>query len=429
MTDFRFQPSGRLDLENLSEYARKVKHIQFRSSPEDLAVLGSLLDIDSSEVPLFTKVTSVEITADGCATSAVNFSLTQALKSVDIDTGINTGRKPAGVDRSRHIANYLLAASVTCQALEHVRVRGFACEQLNKSISHLSKLRVLSLKVGNSLSTDTLVAISFFPVLEELVVHADRVDPEEFKEKLALRQAPVFPSLQTLQIRSQFSVVETIFENIRSTTFSNLDVEAIDSQDTSAWTQLFTTMRSHAAIPHTLERLRLDHHIELDGDIEDTPPLSHQNDDRSLDNTCFTLNTFSPLSKLPNLKSFTVAANFPPDLDDKDVDQILRWWPLLESLDLGIWPEDEDEEEGDVTKEKWIPRTTISSLESAARRCPKLQSLVLPVNVGLENTPSPLISQGQLSKLVFSAPGTTLSATTDAYIRGLFPSLDGALLV
>lgn len=382
-------------------------------------MLNAFLAAHPYEAPLFPKLVSVEVAADGCATPAVNLSLTTALKSVDIDTGVNTGRKAAGVERSGLMADYLTAANLMSHILETTRIRGFACERLNSSIAQLTSLRVLSLKVGNSLMTDTLVAVAFFPGLEELTVHADRVDPERFNEQIADKQAPVFPSLHTLQIRSQFAIVETIIENLRSTTFNTLDMEVVDSQDASAWKRLFTTMRTHPTIPNTLERLKIDHHIEIDGDIEDTPAST---DDKASDMR-FTLNTITPLSKFSNLKRFAVDTNLPPDVEDKDLEEVAKWWPGLESLELGVWPEEEGEDAGD-----WKPRTTLGSLESVARRCSNMHTLVLPVDVDHPFTPSLIISQHKLQKLAICQTEVTISETAASYIHTLFPSLGKAVL-
>jgi hypothetical protein len=368
---------------------------------------------------------SVRIAKNGCVTPAISLSLTPALRSIDIDTGVNTARR-LGLERSNSIADYLQAASLTCRTLETVLIRGFACKQLNAAVATLTTIRVLSLKMGTSLLADAFATVASFPVLEELTVHADRVDVGEFETKALGPSSSFFPSLRSLQIRCQLALSETIIHHIQSTTFDDLDVEVIDAQDSTAWIQFFSTICAHSTIPDTLQRLRIEYHIEIDDHdghlIEDTPGSTPNTDDKTT-NTRFSLNTISPLSRIANLRNFTLDTKLPPYFDDRDMDEITRWWPHLDSLDLGCWYGYGEEDAGLL---KWRPRITLACLTSVATRCRELQRLVLPVDVRQDfpHAQTPLLSQHRLRKLVIVSFDETTTESISDYIYRLFPAIE-----
>jgi len=159
--------------------------------------------------------------------------------------------------------------------------------------------------------------------------------------------------------------------------------------------------------------------------IEDTSGSTQANDDDDDDDkalsTRFSLNTIFPLSRIPNLRNFTLDGNFLSHLDNRDVDEITRWWPNLDSLDLGCLYNDED-----VELSKWRPRTTLACLISVAAHCREMQRLVLPVDIDGDLLPEqvPPLSHHRLRKLVILPSGQTVTESTINYVYKLFPALE-----
>lgn len=422
----------------MHDYSRNVKHIEFlnRVHPENYDLLDEFVRGRTNVVAggvswfLLPNVASVKIVRHGCMFPAIGLSLTPALRSVDINIGTNVTRE-VGVERSEQIANYLLTASGASYALDTLRMRGSACKPLNVSLAKLTTLRVLLLEVETCLVADTLAAIASFPMLEELTIDADHVNVDEFKTKaVTTSEEPqsFFPSLRSLKIRSRLALVGIITQHIQSTIFNDLDASVRDSQDSCAWTRFFSTIHTHPTIPNTLERLKIYNHTGYDdlddGHILDNTPGSTQNDDDNdgTSNTPFSLNTISPLSKISNLRSFTLNTNLPLSFDDNDVDKIARWWPHLDSLYLGYLYG-----QGEIIEcIGWRPKTTLACLASVARICRELRRLSLPVDVSraFDCSKPPLVSQHQLRMLGIAGSNTVVAESTRDYIRSLFPALE-----
>jgi hypothetical protein len=239
-----------------------------------------------------------------------------------VDIGVSTGRA-TGVERSGNIAAYLSALRSSSIPIQKLNIRGFACEKLNQAVCGLSTLKSLSLKVGTSLSTTTVINIANFPFLEELFVHADRVDADSLKESLASSSSPAFQNLQTLDIRSSVEVAATIIEHTQSTSFTRFSIE-VTQDDDSTWTHLYSV------IPTTIQDIHIDHHIDLDEPTNDTTD--------TINDHPFTIRKLGALSKLTALRAFRLETNAPVDFVDKDVEELTKWWPTLKILDLAVSP-------------------------------------------------------------------------------------------
>jgi len=392
--------------EELDNYARMVRHVRLGTKIEKDVALGSSFH---DTAPLFPNLQSVAVLMDGCAAPAVHLLLSPMLTSVTIDIGVSTGRA-TGVERSGNVATYLSTLRSSSVPIQKLNIRGFACEQLNQAVCGLYTLKTLSLKLGTSLSTTTVINIARFPFLEELCIHADRVDASSLKDSIAPSSSPVFSRLQTLEIRSSVEVVAIIVEHIQSTTFTRASVEVIQEDD-STWAHLYSV------IPTTIQAIHIDHHIDLDESANDNPD--------TINDHPFTIRKLGALSKLTALRAFTLETNAPVDFVDKDIEELTKWWPALEILDLAISPYWECKEQ----IAPWAPKLTVGCLRSVAKGWPNLERLGLPINLASEPK--------QVQKIAFHArlnefkivpslhdePCTPHIDANIAFIRNLFPSV------
>jgi len=383
-----------------------VKHVRLGTKVEKDVALESLFH---GTTPLFPNLQNVAVLMDGCAAPVVHLLLSPMLTSVTIDIGVSTGRA-TGVERSGNIAAYLSTLRSSFIPIQKLNVRGFACEQLNQAVSGLSTLKSLSLKVGTSLSTTTVINIAKFPSLEELCVHADRVDAGSLRESIASFSPPAFPNLRTLDIRSSVEVAAVIVEHIQSATFTRISIEVTQGDD-SAWAHLYSV------IPTTAQTIHIDHHIDLDEPTDDNPD--------TINDHPFTIKKLGTLSKLTTLRAFTLESNTPVDFVDKDIEELTKWWPALEILDLAISPYWECKEK----TAPWTPKLTVGCLRSVAKGWPNLERLGLPINLASEPVQVqdfPFHTRLNELKIVSSLldePCTPHIDANIAFIRNLFPSV------
>ena len=392
--------------EELDIYARMVKHVRLGTKVEKDAVLESSF---YDTTPLFPNLQSVAVLMDGCAAPAVHLLLSPMLTSVTIDIGVSTGRA-TGVERSGNIATYLSTPRSPSVPIQKLNIRGFACERLNQAVCGLFTLKYLSLKLGTSLSTTTVFNIAKFPFLEELCIHADRVDAGSLKESVASSSTPAFPRLRTLEIRSSVEVAAVIVEHIQSTTFTRVSIEVIQEDD-STWTHLYSV------IPTTIQAIHIDHHIDLDEPANENPD--------TINDHPFTIRKLTALSKLTALRAFTLESNAPVDFVDKDVEELVKWWPALEILDLAISPYWECKEQ----IAPWTPKLTVGCLPTVAKGWPNLERLGLPINLASEpKQVQEFLSHTRLNEFkivpsLHDGPCTPHIDANIAFIRNLFPSV------
>jgi len=398
--------------EELDNYARLVKHVKLGTKVEKDVALGPLFH---DTTPLFPNLQSVAVLMDGCAAPAVHLLFSPMLATVTIDIGVSTGRA-TGVERSGNIAAYLSALRSSSIPIQKLNVRGFACENLNRAICGLSTLKALSLKVGTSLSTTTVINIATFPFLEELSIHADRVDADALKESLASSSSPVFPNLQTLDIRSSVEVAATIVEHSHSDSFFQFSIE-VTKDDSSTWAHLYLV------IPTTIQNIRIDHHIDLEEPTNDTTD--------TINDHPFLIRKLGALSKLNALRAFKLETNAPINFVDKDVEELTKWWPALRILDLAVSPYGECKEGGNQEAQitPWTPKLTVGCLHSIARGWPHLEYLGLPINLASESKQArdfpthTRLHDFEIIPSLSAGSCTPLIDTNIAFIRNLFPSV------
>ncbi|KAF9654364.1 hypothetical protein BDM02DRAFT_3182167 [Thelephora ganbajun] len=397
--------------EEFGNYARMVKHVRVGTKVGKDVALETLFH---DTTPLLPNLQSVAVLMDGCAAPAVHLLLSPMLATVTVDIGVSTGRA-TGVERASNIATYLSALRSSSIPIQKLNIRGFACEKLNQAVCGLSTLKSLSLKVGTSLSTTTVINIVNFPFLEELFIHADRIDAESLKESLA-SSSPVFPTLQTLDIRSSVEVAATIVEHVRSASFTRFSIEVTQYND-STWTHLYSV------IPTTTQDISIDYHVDLDEPTNDTVD--------TINDHPFTIRELGALSKLNTLRAFRLETSTPVDFVDKDVEGLTKWWPALKILDLAVSPYGEYKEDGDQEAQMvpWTPKLTVGCLRAVAKGWPDLECLGLPINIASESKraqDSLIHTHLHTFKIVRSLPTRSCTPIIEAniiFIRNLFPSI------
>ena len=345
-----------------------VRHVRLGTEAGKDIVLGTLFH---DTTPLFPNLESVAVLMDGCAAPVVHLLFSSMLSCIEINIGASTGRA-TGVERSGNIATYLSALGSSLIPVQKLNIRGFACEKLNRAFSSLSTLKYLSLKVGTSLSATSLVNIANFPLLEELFVHADRVNADSLQESLASSSSPTFSSLQMLDIRSSVEVAATILQHARSTNFTRFSIEVTQDED-SAWTHLYSV------IPTTIQHIHIDHHIHLDDPTNNTTDI--------ISDHPFTTKRLDALPKFTTLRTFTLDTNVFVDFVDKDVEELTKWWPTLRRFGLIISPYGESKGGGALEAQTapWTPKLTVGCLNTIARGWPHLERLSLPVDLTSES--------------------------------------------
>ena len=398
-------------LEKLDSYARMVKHVTLGTKVEKDTALENLF---YDTTPLFPNLQSVAVLMDGCAAPAVHFLLSPMLTAVNIDVGVSTGRA-TGVERSGNIAAYLSALKNSSIPIRKLNIRGFACEKLNRAVCGMSTLRSLSLKVGTSLSTATVVNIANFSLLEDLFIHADRVDADSLKESLASSSSAVFRNLRTLDIRSSAEVAATIIEHVRSTSFTRFSIE-VTQDDDSIWTHLYSV------IPTTIQDIRIDHHIDLEEPTNDATDTNNYHP--------FSIRKLGALSKLTSLSVLRLETNAPVDFVDRDVEKLTKWWPAMKILDLAISPPEECKGgEQEAPAAPWTPKLTVGCLHFVAKGWPLLERLSLPINLASESREArdflihTRLHQFKAIPSLSVEPCTRLIDANIAFIRNLFPAV------
>lgn len=288
-------------------------------------------------------------------------------------------------------------------SLEQLSVRGHSSECLHVPLSNIVTLRSLSLHLS-SLTEQSFMTVSTFPLLADFDVHADRLPHDHLATAFAHASgAPFFPALEKLKIRAQPTLVALVLQQLPHDKLRSLHIDATGPGMSSAFDSLFKAMTN---LP--LHELTLEHATSVD-ESEDIPAYTP---DRF-----FTLDHLQPLSKLP-LRSFILDTSLPPDLSDAAIEEMTTWWPLLRHLQLGACTALENVETD------WTPRTSLASLFALARRCRHLKHLVitLDANVGSLSLPNPLASH-PLTSLSIGSRCRPDVAFLSAMLPRLFPSL------
>ncbi|KAG8220997.1 hypothetical protein J3R82DRAFT_2506 [Butyriboletus roseoflavus] len=377
-------------------YAIRVKHI--------VHCHRVLVDLTSIPMHLFHQLSNlesarIEIRAIGEVT--LRMSLAPRLRALALQVGYT---KSNSTSTTVHGMMSLLKG---CSSLEQLYVRGHSSECLHMPLSSITTLHSLSLHLS-SLTEQSFMTVSAFPLLVDFDVHANCLSYEYLSTAIARScDASFFPALENLKIRARPALVALILRQLPRNNLCSLHVDATGPGPPSAFEGLFKAMTT---LP--LHQFTLEHAISID-ESEDTVPAYTPD-------KYFTLDHFQPLSKLP-LRCFILDSSLPPDLSDPAIEEMTKWWPFLERLELGAQTALENVET------TWKPRSSLASLCSLARGCKHLRSLVITLDANSlplsEHHGLVPLGSHPLASLTISSPSRPDVPSLSAMLSRLFPSL------
>lgn len=408
-------------------------------------------------------------------TPPASLNLSANLKNIEIILGFRN--KLSTIGSPKNVSEYLEQVARIASGIERLSLRGLICAPLNTTIASMSTLRVLCLRTGMSLTAETLTAITYFPYLAELEIHASHITVDALLEagSATATDSVTFPFLEKLHVRAQPPVIELLLDKIQPGTLRILRIEAetettariFQSRNTTnpiiSWSTIFNTVGAKAS--HSLHELTIEHHIDIDdlalhidhnltSDTTNTPTthINTNNDTQTLNQTqapstyrrvCknhLTFDLIRPLSNLLNLQRFVLDTSIPPDFCDQDIEHIAKWWPDIEHLDFGSLaaldcqcrPHPEAHHPGlqshMQSQGSWKPRMTVASLATFAKTSKNLRSLILPLDIDITVAPSGVPAIGgnyALQRLTLhsvAAPDPD-SGFIPGFLRAAFPSL------
>jgi hypothetical protein len=286
----------------------------------------------------------------------LHISLSSRLRALTLHVGYTKS------DSASTFMHMILSRLKECSALERLSVRGHSSACLQTPLGALTTLYSLSLHLS-SLTEQTFMAVSALPLLADLDVHADHLSLDHLAATLAEHRDSIafFPSLQKLKIRAEPGLLALLCRYLPQDKLHSLHIDTTGLSLPSAWA---APLRAIATVASQLHDFTLEHSITIN-ESEDT--LTYPVD------KFFTIDHFRPLSKLP-LRRFVLDSSLPPDFSDADVEEMAKWWPLLDRLDLGALTALEN------TEATWKPRISFASLSTLAKGCKGLRSLIIALD-------------------------------------------------
>ena len=407
-------------------YAGRVKHIAHRRSVQvhpDL--LFFLTDYHRNSFSQHTPILPILRTAQiysTCNAFQAALSLSGELRHIQLDLGFKPKAAPLSNDILLH---YLDQVTRFSHDLEAISIRGSATKCLNAAISSLQNVKVLSLCLGITLATDTLLAVTTFPRLVEFEVHASHFGVEELGEHFHNRQPPIFPSLQNLHVRAHTPVIELFLHALPNDSLHTLCMEVEDlTCSTVSWATIFNLICTKSA--NTLRNLTIAHHAEIDylelesNNSTSAHPIADQDifvDDRKF-NVHIPFTDLRILGGLHHIRRFILDTSLPAGICDHELELVLAWWQELEHLDLGFI------HHTNPPAQRWL---SSRSLVIIAKQSRKLANLILPVDISCADN-APMIDlprQPVLARLTCGYPFPTTHTPIEVaeYLHRLFPSL------
>ena len=343
--------------------------------------------------------------------------MSHKLQYVEADLGFKFSKS----SNEMAFCDFMEQVLVDCLELKGISLRGLSSPRLNDIISSMGGLQNLSLRLGQSLLPRTLCAIMAFPHLSELEVHAGHVDIEDLERNHTGAQ---FPSLRKLRIRAKSNLVQNVLHRIQRNNLRYLHIELDDpSPSTTSWNAILSLVCDQAA--SSLLYLQIEHHFET----PEIPTLSALDAAQSLNapqNSITSTMSFDDIQILcvvKKLRHFACDVTLPPLFRDKDMADLVTWWPDLEHLELGSAPQG-DEAESRVTG----AQITMASLASFANQSPNLEKLILPLRIGdhpFPPTPSHPLVANKLRSLTIAQLRGCKPLELAEYLHQLFPLLEG----
>lgn len=409
-------------------YAGRVKHIIHRRRVEVHPDLLSFLMAGHSgsifrHTPILPNIRTVQMSSLTYNAFQASLSLSEELRHLQIDLGFKARFFPPFNEDV--LSHYLDDVARISPHLETVIIRGFATNCLNGAIFRLKDVKVLSLRLGASLTLDTLLAVTSFPALLEFEVQASHFDVEDLDELFHDRRSSMFPLLQKLRVRARAPVIELFLRALPDGSLQTLRVELDDPADTTvSWDTMFNLICTKAA--NTLQSFTIERYTEIDDldleiiDSTSTHPIADNNIFIDLKpNIQFT--NLRILEGLHRLRRFVLDISPSANIGDHELELLLGWWPELEHLDLGsaLTPR--------CVNPSALQSLSSHSLVAIAKKTTKLTSLVLPVDITWAHD-APMIDlprQRVLTRLTcgYPFPPTHTVLEVATYLHRLFPSL------
>ena len=352
-------------------------------------------------------------------------SLSPKLRHLTLDLGFNKVRTYTKGWTIDTVAAEYLEKVICTTSLQRLDLRGMALgpDRLNRAITSMKSLHVLSLATGKSLTVNTLAAVAAFTRLTELEIHAGHIDADEFADSVASYETPLFPALQMLHIRAQAPLVELLLQKMPSDNLICLTIEAAQPvRAPSVWAPAFSLIPAKAC--NTLRELTIEHHIDSTIETESNSDNISSQSNISESRIQFTIDALRPLANLPHLRRLVMDTTVAPDLCDADIEELAKWWPGIEHLDLGGLLSDIE-----CLGHLWKSRATLRCLGDLSRLCPRLEILVINLDISSEDACDakpievPRLSSHPLRCLTLGSISAPEPLRLSQYLHKAFPSL------
>jgi len=411
-------------METLNSYASRVVHIVHRNGVKIHPNVASLMLKDGKhEIPFricaLPNLRTARVSSTTSRALVETLIYCEKLRELDLDFGFKT-KSPLSDDHIYECLNDVIRRSVD---LRKLRVRGLASSRFGALISSMSRLEVLSLRLGESLMPETIKSVMSFPNLQELEIHARHLVRDDLDN--VFQTVGTFPSLRKLDINAHIPIIEFVLQNISPDTLQYIHLEAEDPAPGPSWDGCFTLIAHKAS--NTLEEIALEHHFEmLEQDIESNGDPATSNDvpasESRKENMPFS--TLRLLRDLKHVRRLTLDLTLPPAISDKDIENLVCWWPNIEHLELGSAPQVPHPVHPLPTSQM-----TIRSLPFFARHSKKLRTLSLsldPRRSGPEDSANDLPNlcyTNNLRTLRIGHPSLPDPVEMASYLYRLFPQL------
>ncbi|EDR14579.1 uncharacterized protein LACBIDRAFT_292032 [Laccaria bicolor S238N-H82] len=409
------------EMETFNSYASRVVHIVHRNGVKIHPNVASLMLKDGKhEIPFricaLPNLRTARVSSTTSPALVETLIYCEKLRELDLDFGFKT-KSPLLDDHIYECLNDVIRRSVD---LRKLHVRGLASSRFHALVSSMSRLEALSLRLGKSLMPETIKTVMSFPNLQGLEIHARHLVRDDLDNVFHTGTVDTFPALRKLDINAHIPIIEFILQNISPDTLQYIRLEAEDPEPGPSWDGCFTLIAHKAS--NTLEEITLEHHFEmLEQDIESNGDPATSASESQKENLPFS--TLRLLRDLRHVRRFTLDLTLPPAISDKDVEDLVCWWPNIEHLELGSAPQVQPVHPPPTSQ------MTIRSLASFARHSKKLRTLSLPLDPhksGPEDSADDLpnlCSTNNLRTLRIGHPSLPDPVEMASYFHRLFPQL------
>lgn len=327
-------------------------------------------------------------------------SLSPRLEKISLNVGYATS------ELASTLTHGVLAQLRENRVLQCLAIRGYNTTCLQQPFSALVTLQSLWLYLS-MITEPTFMAISSLPVLSDLDIHATALSFERLSSAVidhCARGEPFFQSLRCLKVRAQLPVIKSILRHIPPNNLLSLHMDIDNGAQSIPW---HSTLLTITAATSRLYELILEDIVLTDDprDIQLYPP-----------DNALTIDNLRLLSQLP-IRHLILDVSLVPDLSDADIEEIVTWWPFLESLHLGVDTALEN------MQSAWQPKMTLASLYALGKGCRQLSDLVIALDVASAIPQILCKEHRQLSSLTISSHSRPNPESLPVFLKSLFPCL------